>query len=230
MEVEKLLYKLNKYQKKLENNPNNNIYQQKVKYYEIMIGGGPWWRRKKSVPLTTPVNYSNMTLPKETRANLRIEEIIDRIISGFERDPSRIKFRVGDFYVVYIDNPKKIYIINIEAQLFFIINKEGFIPIPVEQIIMKQNTSQYNNLFKVKDISYIPPNPNIPTESNLTNIKLDLNLSNTPYNQNFTLRHILDLYTRYMVNFKQNLINKPETNIHNKWNTIASSFTSPNII
>jgi hypothetical protein len=39
MEVENLLYKLHKYQNKLEFNPGNTIYQQKEKYYSELIGG-----------------------------------------------------------------------------------------------------------------------------------------------------------------------------------------------
>ena len=37
-----LLHKLNKYQIKLEQNPENSIYQNKVNYYTDLIGGWPW--------------------------------------------------------------------------------------------------------------------------------------------------------------------------------------------
>ncbi len=46
MEKEVILYKLQKYQTKLNNNPNNIIYQQKVTYYGSMIGGDNWVMQK----------------------------------------------------------------------------------------------------------------------------------------------------------------------------------------
>lgn len=35
-----IYYKIRKYQQKLENEPNNSIYQYKLKYYYQMVGGG----------------------------------------------------------------------------------------------------------------------------------------------------------------------------------------------
>ena len=66
MDKQIYLYKLNKYKLKLESQPYNVIYQQKVTHYEHMSGGlfGGKWKQVFSDTSKTIYNYKNLFVTK----------------------------------------------------------------------------------------------------------------------------------------------------------------------
>jgi hypothetical protein len=73
-----LLHKLNKYQIKLEQNPNNTIYQRKIDYYVNLIGG----TMTKEINLTVQYSVYHVTIDYNLSDSSKIHSITIKFISS----------------------------------------------------------------------------------------------------------------------------------------------------
>jgi hypothetical protein len=112
-----IYHKIHKYQKKLEHESNNSIYQYKLKYYYQMIGGIPdtfTIARKKDRKIIE-VQYNDIRYTIRTYLENKIDKSIYKIIN-FGKENNKITVTIQHFLLNDIDHGMITHNINILKQ------------------------------------------------------------------------------------------------------------------
>lgn len=129
MDTNKILYKLNKYKYKLQNQPNNIIYQYKQKYYKNLIGSGNnmWTKEKKYFNYFQPFDRINFKVYIDEKDQTKNNIIITHKIYGSN---VTIKILINDILYEELYNGNKyskIKQITLTRGLTPIINYDSYI-------------------------------------------------------------------------------------------------------